>query len=287
MLAALSGRSHHVHTAFALRDPAGAIAVVEAVSTLVRFADARSGDDRGLRGERRWPRQGRLVRDPGLRRDARRADRRRLFHGRRLPAGRVRRAPLPGLGFRLVPPHALAQAPAMSVASIAALDAQPRYRHRPGHRQHRRLRTRRRHHRQRTVGRRLPATATVRSSRSAPRPKNSTAGRTTGSTSCGRCAAGRSPISGRAHADQDDGRPGSGGPAADRTAHHRLRPRAVRPTSSARRSRKRSARPARARRSSFRRPSRPRSVPDSTSRRPAAAWSSTSAAARPRSPCSR
>ena len=38
MLAALSGRSHHVHTAFALRDPAGRIAIVEAVSTLVRFA---------------------------------------------------------------------------------------------------------------------------------------------------------------------------------------------------------------------------------------------------------
>jgi septum formation protein len=38
MLAALSGRSHEVHTAFALRDPAGSIAVVEAVSTRVRFA---------------------------------------------------------------------------------------------------------------------------------------------------------------------------------------------------------------------------------------------------------
>jgi len=38
MLAALSGRSHQVHTAFALRDPAGAIPVVEAVSTRVRFA---------------------------------------------------------------------------------------------------------------------------------------------------------------------------------------------------------------------------------------------------------
>ena len=39
MLAALSGRSHQVHTAFALRDPAGTIAVVEAVSTRVRFAE--------------------------------------------------------------------------------------------------------------------------------------------------------------------------------------------------------------------------------------------------------
>ncbi len=39
MLAALSGRTHHVHTAFALRDRAGAIAVVEAVSTQVRFAE--------------------------------------------------------------------------------------------------------------------------------------------------------------------------------------------------------------------------------------------------------
>lgn len=39
MLAALSGRTHEVHTAFALRDPAGSIAVVEAVSTRVRFAE--------------------------------------------------------------------------------------------------------------------------------------------------------------------------------------------------------------------------------------------------------
>jgi septum formation protein len=39
MLAALSGRSHQVHTAFALRDPAGSIAAVEAVSTRVRFAE--------------------------------------------------------------------------------------------------------------------------------------------------------------------------------------------------------------------------------------------------------
>lgn len=38
MLTALSGRSHQVHTAFALRDPAGRIALVEAVSTRVRFA---------------------------------------------------------------------------------------------------------------------------------------------------------------------------------------------------------------------------------------------------------
>jgi septum formation protein len=38
MLTALGGRSHQVHTAFALRDPAGRIAVVEAVSTRVRFA---------------------------------------------------------------------------------------------------------------------------------------------------------------------------------------------------------------------------------------------------------
>jgi septum formation protein len=39
MLAALSGRSHQVHTAFALREPAGRVAVVEAVSTRVRFAE--------------------------------------------------------------------------------------------------------------------------------------------------------------------------------------------------------------------------------------------------------
>jgi septum formation protein len=39
MLAALSGRSHQVHTAFALREPAGGIALVEAVSTRVRFAE--------------------------------------------------------------------------------------------------------------------------------------------------------------------------------------------------------------------------------------------------------
>jgi septum formation protein len=38
MLTALGGRSHQVHTAFALRDPAGRIALVEAVSTRVRFA---------------------------------------------------------------------------------------------------------------------------------------------------------------------------------------------------------------------------------------------------------
>ena len=38
MLASLAGRSHQVHTAFALRDPGGRIAVVEAVSTRVRFA---------------------------------------------------------------------------------------------------------------------------------------------------------------------------------------------------------------------------------------------------------
>jgi septum formation protein len=38
MLAELSGRTHQVHTAFALRDPAGTIALVEAVSTRVRFA---------------------------------------------------------------------------------------------------------------------------------------------------------------------------------------------------------------------------------------------------------
>jgi len=39
MLAALSGRSHQVHTAFALRDAGGSIAVIEAVSTRVRFAE--------------------------------------------------------------------------------------------------------------------------------------------------------------------------------------------------------------------------------------------------------
>jgi septum formation protein len=39
MLAALSGRSHQVHTAFALRERGGRIAVVEAVSTRVRFAE--------------------------------------------------------------------------------------------------------------------------------------------------------------------------------------------------------------------------------------------------------
>jgi len=37
-LAALAGRTHQVHTAFALRDPGGRIAVVEAVTTQVRFA---------------------------------------------------------------------------------------------------------------------------------------------------------------------------------------------------------------------------------------------------------
>ena len=39
MLSELSGRTHHVHTAFALREPSGGIAVVEAVSTQVRFAE--------------------------------------------------------------------------------------------------------------------------------------------------------------------------------------------------------------------------------------------------------
>ncbi len=37
MLRALSGRDHRVHTAFALRDPAGTIRHVEAISTSVRF----------------------------------------------------------------------------------------------------------------------------------------------------------------------------------------------------------------------------------------------------------
>jgi len=37
MLRALSGRDHRVHTAFALRDPAGATRHVEAISTSVRF----------------------------------------------------------------------------------------------------------------------------------------------------------------------------------------------------------------------------------------------------------
>jgi septum formation protein len=38
MLSELSGRTHQVHTAFALRDQAGRVATVEAVSTRVRFA---------------------------------------------------------------------------------------------------------------------------------------------------------------------------------------------------------------------------------------------------------
>ena len=38
MIAMLSGRSHHVHTAFALRDPAGTLAHVETVTTRVHFA---------------------------------------------------------------------------------------------------------------------------------------------------------------------------------------------------------------------------------------------------------
>jgi septum formation protein len=59
MLAALGGRSHEVHTAFALRTPDGAIAVVEAVTTRVRFAPlddeqieayVRSGDGRDKAG---------------------------------------------------------------------------------------------------------------------------------------------------------------------------------------------------------------------------------------------
>jgi septum formation protein len=38
MLAALGGRSHEVHTAFALRTPAGDVAHIECVTTRVRFA---------------------------------------------------------------------------------------------------------------------------------------------------------------------------------------------------------------------------------------------------------
>jgi septum formation protein len=59
MLAALAGRSHEVHTAFALRDTAGQIAHVEAVTTRVRFtpldddaiaAYVASGDGRDKAG---------------------------------------------------------------------------------------------------------------------------------------------------------------------------------------------------------------------------------------------
>ncbi len=59
MLAALSGRSHEVHTAFALRDPDGRVAVVESVTTRVRFFAlddeqieryVRSGDGRDKAG---------------------------------------------------------------------------------------------------------------------------------------------------------------------------------------------------------------------------------------------
>jgi len=59
MLRDLAGRTHLVHTAFALRDPAGRIAVVEAVTTHVRFlplddatiaAYVASGDGRDKAG---------------------------------------------------------------------------------------------------------------------------------------------------------------------------------------------------------------------------------------------
>ena len=59
MLAALSGREHQVHTAFALRDPAGEVRHIEAVSTTVRFlpldaetiaAYVASGDPRDKAG---------------------------------------------------------------------------------------------------------------------------------------------------------------------------------------------------------------------------------------------
>ena len=59
MLTALGGRSHEVHTAFALRDPSGALAHVESVTTRVRFTpldDAQieayvaSGDGRDKAG---------------------------------------------------------------------------------------------------------------------------------------------------------------------------------------------------------------------------------------------
>lgn len=39
MIAALSGRDHLVHTAFALRDAAGLVRLVETVTTRVRFAE--------------------------------------------------------------------------------------------------------------------------------------------------------------------------------------------------------------------------------------------------------
>jgi len=59
MLAELGGRSHEVHTAFALRAPGGTAAVVESVTTRVRFAPltaaqieayVRSGDGRDKAG---------------------------------------------------------------------------------------------------------------------------------------------------------------------------------------------------------------------------------------------
>ena len=59
MLTALGGRSHKVHTAFALRNPAGEIVHVESVTTCVRFGpltDAQieayiaSGDGRDKAG---------------------------------------------------------------------------------------------------------------------------------------------------------------------------------------------------------------------------------------------
>jgi septum formation protein len=55
MLEALSGRSHQVHTAFALREGSGAIPVVEAVSTRVRFAtlDRETIDDYVASGDGR------------------------------------------------------------------------------------------------------------------------------------------------------------------------------------------------------------------------------------------
>ena len=105
MLTALGGRSHQVHTAFALRDPAGRIAVVEAVSTRVRFAtldavtiDAyiASGDGRDKAGS--YGIQGfaatlveRIDGD--------------YFTVVGFPVARFA-AMLPRLGFRLLPPHA-------------------------------------------------------------------------------------------------------------------------------------------------------------------------------------
>ena len=83
-----------------------------------------------------------------------------------------------------------AESAGMSVAVIAALDAQPRHRHRSRHRQHGRSTSATRASSSANRRSSLSSAATARSSRSGTRPKTSTAAPRAGSTSCGRSRGG-------------------------------------------------------------------------------------------------